>query len=204
MVEDWQQDASAILQTFYAGQEGGTALASLLLGEVSPSGKLPFSVAKNLEDYPYFDKDADEITYDLWHGYSKFDRDGIVPRFGFGHGLSYATFAYEGLIATRTDDQLDVAITVTNTSDIEGDEIVFAFVAPPGLAVERPSKLLKAFTRVSLKAGHSKQVHMSIPLASLGWWHEAAHGFENEAGAHMIYVGPSSDLTSCSRTTLEL
>jgi beta-glucosidase len=197
MVEEWREDASAILQTFYAGQEGGKALASLLLGDISPSGKLPFSVARSLGDYPFFDKEADTITYDLWHGYSKFQREGKTPRYCFGHGLSYASFSYGNPIASVVDDALVVSIDITNTGDMEADEIVHAYVAPPGKVVERPARLLKAFSRVSLKAHERKTVHMTIPLASLGWWNEVTHSFENEVGEHVIWIGPSSDPASC-------
>jgi beta-glucosidase len=99
MVEQWHEGVGAILQTFYSGMEGGTALARLLFGEVSPSGKLPFTVAKSAEDYPFFDKDADSIRYDMWHGYALLDRDGEEPRYAFGHGLSYAAFRYRALKA---------------------------------------------------------------------------------------------------------
>lgn len=204
MVEEWVDDASAILQTFYSGQEGGIALASLLLGEVSPSGKLPFSVARKLEDYPYFDKDADAITYDLWHGYSKIERDGTSPRYRFGHGLSYAAFSYGAVTATVNDDHAHVRVQLTNSGAMEADEIVYAFVSPPGLVVERPARLLKAFTRVSLKPGQSTIASMTIPLASLGWWNEATASFENERGAHVVWVGPSSDPAACRGATIEL
>lgn len=197
MVEEWRGHASAILQTFYSGQEGGKALASLLLGNISPSGKLPFSVARNVNDYPFFDKNAETITYDLWHGYSKLVRDGKDPRYGFGHGLSYTSFLYEnaGVIVEPTG--LIVSVTVTNTGTVDGDEIIQAYVCPPGIATERPAYLLKGFSRLSLKVGQSGTVTMRMPISSLGWWNEAVQGFENEAGKHMIYIGPSSDISLC-------
>jgi beta-glucosidase len=204
MVEEWREDASAILQTFYAGQQGGTALASLLLGEISPSGKLPFSVAKDAGDYPFFDKDADAITYDLWHGYSKFDRDGKKPRYGFGHGLSYTSFGYQDAQASMQDGTIVVSVIVTNLGDIEADEIVHVYLAPPGLAVVRPARLLKAFGRVTLKPGQTKTVTMAVPLSSLGWWNEGRHAFENEAGEHVIWVGPNCDVTRCLGVSINL
>jgi beta-glucosidase len=204
MVEEWREDASAILQTFYSGQEGGTALASLLLGDISPSGKLPFSVARNLADYPFFDKDADSITYDLWHGYSKFIRDGVTPRYGFGHGLSYASFAYSDAKVAVSGGNLLMSVVVTNNGAMEADEVVQAYVAPPGLAIERPNRLLKAFGRLTLKAGESKSMALTAPLSSLGWWNEAKHAFENETGTHMVWIGPSSDATKCFGISIDL
>jgi beta-glucosidase len=196
MAEEWRMDASAILQSFYAGQEGGTALANLLLGIVSPSGKLPFSVARSVEDYPFFDKNADAITYDLWHGYSKLVRDGKAARYAFGHGLSYASFDYANANIHRAGEALIVRVQVTNTGTMEADEVVQIYVGPPGEIVERPAFLLKAFQRVSLKALQSKDVTLSIPIASLGWWNESKHGFETEVGTHYVWVGGSSDVSA--------
>jgi beta-glucosidase len=204
MVEDWREEVNAILQTYYSGQEGGTALASLLLGDISPSGKLPFSVARDLAHYPFFDKDADTVTYDLWHGYTKFERDGAMPRYCFGHGLSYATFAYNNVAVEHVGDRLFASVEVTNASDIEADEIVQAYVSPPGLAVERPARLLKGFKRLSLKAGETKVAKIEIPIASLGWWNETKGAFENESGEHVIWVGPSCDPASCQKVALDL
>ena len=204
MVEEWREQADAILQTFYAGQEGGTALASLLLGTISPSGKLPFSVARSLTDYPFFDKNAEAISYDMWHGYTKMERDSTRPRYCFGYGLSYASFSYDSQQARLEGDTVFVSVNVTNTGDIEADEVVQTYVSPPGLAVERPARLLKAFGRVTLKASETKSITMTIPLASLGWWNETNHAFENEVGRHIVWIGPSSDLQTCVQVSLDL
>lgn len=192
LTEGWRGKVAAILQTFYAGQEGGAALAKLLFGEVSPSGKLPFTVATDPAHYPFFDKDADAITYDLWHGYAKFEREGIAPRYAFGHGLSYARFAYRALKVRRAGDHLQVSVSVTNESDVAADEVVFVFVAPPGQAVERHRKSLRAFGRLSLAPGESKTLRRTIALADLGWWSQAAHAFVLEPGDHRVLAGGSS------------
>jgi hypothetical protein len=93
LVEEWRARASAILQTFYRRHGRRNALARLLFGEVSPSGRLPFTVASDAEHYPFFDRDARAITYDYWHGYAKLLRDGVQPRYAFGHGLTYSSVA---------------------------------------------------------------------------------------------------------------
>jgi beta-glucosidase len=192
LTEGWRERAGAILQTFYNGQEGGTALARLLFGAVSPSGKLPFTVAREAAHYPFFDKDADAITYDLWHGYTKLEREGVAPRYAFGHGLSYARFAYRALKARRAGDHIQVSVAITNEGAVAAEEVGFFFVAPPGKAVERPAKLLKAFGRVRLAPGETQVLRRAIPLADLGWWNEAAHAFTLEPGAHRILAGGSS------------
>ena len=97
MVETWRGQVAAIIQTFYAGMEGGSALARILFGLVNPSARLPFTVARDAADYPFFDRDAETIEYGYWHGYAKFDREALTPRYAFGHGLSYTHFAYRAL-----------------------------------------------------------------------------------------------------------
>jgi beta-glucosidase len=189
MVEEWIDGVGAVMQTFYSGMEGGTALAQILFGDVSPSARLPFTVARRLEDYPFFDKDADAITYGPHHGYTLFEKEGRAPRFGFGHGLSYARFAYRALKARRSGDVVEVQVTVHNDSDRDGDDVVMAFVSPPGRACDRAKRLLKAFTRVSLAAGARKNVMLRISIAELCWWDEATSQWRLEPGAHTIQIG---------------
>lgn len=193
LVERWHDSAGAILQSFYAGMEGGTALARLLFGAVSPSGKLPFTVARDPVHYPFFDRDAASITYDYWHGYHRFDREGFVPRYAFGHGLSYARFAYRALRARVAGDHVDVSIAVRNDGAMTADETVFAFVGCPGVAAERPFKSLQAFARVTLAPGETRIVTMAIPVAALAWRNPATHGWQVEPGRYRLYVGGHPD-----------
>jgi beta-glucosidase len=193
MVEEWHDDANAILQTFYAGMEGGTALARLLFGDVSPSGKLPFTVAKRFDDYPFFDRDAASITYDLWHGYSKLDRDGVVPRYAFGHGLSYGRFAYRALQARVANHAIAASVAVTNTGDCTADEVVQLYIGPPGAVIERQTKLLKAFARLTLQPGETHIVRLSVSLDDLRWRDAATHDWKLEPGTYRVMAGGSSD-----------
>ena len=193
MVEEWHEQAGAILQTFYSGMEGGTALAKLLFGEVSPSGKLPFTVAKSPDDYPFFDKDADAIIYDMWHGYTLLDRDGKAPRYAFGHGLSYAEFGYDALSVKVGADQIQVGVSVTNSGPVTADEVVQAYVSFPGLQAERQPKLLKGFQRVRVEAGATVAVNIAIPLETIKWRDPVAHGWRLEPDDYGVHVGGSSD-----------
>ncbi len=193
MVEEWHDKAGAILQTFYSGIEGGTALARLLFGEISPSGKLPFTVAKSAGDYPDFDKNADSITYDMWHGYSLFDRDSKTPRYAFGHGLSYAEFSYSGLAARVNDDHIACQVTVTNNGQIDADEVVQAYVSFPGVDAERQAKLLKGFKRITVAAGATMTVNIDIGLETLKWRDPATHSWRLEKGEYSVHVGGASD-----------
>jgi beta-glucosidase len=191
MVEAWHEKVGAILQTFYSGMEGGTALADMVFGDISPSGKLPFTVASDARHYPHFDRDATSIHYGMFHGYTLMDRAGTVPRYPFGHGLSYARFAYRGLKARVAGDAILVSVAVRNDGGMGADEVVQAYVSFPG-GVERPKKLLKAFQRISLDPGETRIVDMAIPLESLAWRNPATHGWEIESGMHGIHVGGSS------------
>lgn len=200
LVEGWHDQVGAILQTFYAGMEGGTALARLLFGEVNPSGKLPFTVARDAADYPIFDRDAASIEYDQWHGYSLLDRSGATPRYAFGHGLSYSRFEHGALTARVAGDRIDVSVAVTNTGERAGTEVVQVYVSPPGHEAERAAKLLHAFDRVELAPGETRIVSLAIPLGRLRWRDPATHGWRLETGDYVVRGGPASDQLPLSAT----
>ena len=192
ITEAWRQQVPAILMLWYPGMEGGNALADVLLGKVSPSGKLPCTFVKHEEDLPFFDKDATAITYDLWHGYRKLEREGIEPAFSFGHGLSYTTFVYSNMRLDQAElssgDSLVATVDVTNTGSMAGDEVVQLYVAARGSAVERAAKELKAFGRVSLAPGETKTVRLSVPVVDLAYY-EVRAGWVVEAIEYEVIVG---------------
>ncbi len=193
LVEDWHGSAGAILQTFYSGMAGGTALARLLFGDVSPSGKLPFTVARDPADYPPFDPDAEVADYGYWHGYCLFDRSGAVARYGFGHGLSYVRFDYDGLTARVSGEAVVAQVTVHNIGSRAADEVVQFYVGVPGRVAERPLKSLKGFARVTLQPGESRAVSVRIALADLRWRNPAGHDWQLESGSYRILAGGSTD-----------
>jgi len=193
LVEDWRDRASAILQTFYAGMAGGTALARLLFGDVNPSGRLPFTVARAAADYPFFDRDADTIDYGYWHGYAKFEHDGIKPRYAFGHGLSYTRFHRQALTTRLTPTAIEVAVAVRNDGDVPGDEIVQVYVGFPGSVSPRAAHTLKAFARVHLAAGETRVARLTVPLDQLRYRDPITHGWKLEPGAHRIIVGSTAN-----------
>ena len=166
IMEAWRERAAAILMLWYPGMEGGHALAEALIGRVNPSGRLPCVFPARAEDLPTFDRDATAITYDLWHGYRKMERDGASPAFPFGFGLSYARFDYANLRLTRTEltgsDVLEATVEVTNVSDRPGEEVVQLYVAAIGSKVERAPKELKAFARVALAPGETRAVRLAV------------------------------------------
>ncbi len=201
MVETWHDDVGAILQTFYAGMEGGTALARLLFGDVSPSGRLPFTVMREASDYPAFDIDARAIDYDHWHGYAMADRDGITPRFGFGHGLSYTDFALRGANARVTPHTIEFSVAVTNTGSVAAETSVLAFVSPPG-GIERWSRALQAFSRVRLVPGETKIVRLAIDRAAIWWRDPVAHCWREEAGTYVVNFSTGNGRTATANFSL--
>ncbi len=190
LVESWHDRVGAIMQSFYAGMAGGTALARLLFGDASPSGRLPFTVALSAADYPYFDRNATAIVYDQWHGYAKFARENLPVRYGFGHGLSYVAFTCAGLSVRHDENLIDIKIAVTNSGTMTADAIVFAFVAPPG-AIARWPEALKAFARVTLGAGETRTVCLTIDVDTLRYRDPATHGWALEQGTYTVRVGTS-------------
>lgn len=193
LVHPWISGVGAVLQTFYAGMEGGRALANLLFGKVSPSGRLPFTVARSADHYPWFDREADEIEYGYWHGYSLFDRTGQTPEFVFGHGLSYARFSYRALKARRRRcGGLAVEVSLTNLSDIRAREVAQLYLAPPGKVAERPRKLLRGFQVAELGPRETRTLLFDIPADDLTWYDDGAGAWRTEPGPHGILVGGSS------------
>lgn len=189
---EWLGNAKAVLQTFYAGMEGGTALAKLCFGEVSPSGKLPFTVPESEDELPFFDKNATSIEYGPYHGYTLFDKEGRQPAFAFGFGLSYASFAYRALKARRQGDCIVAQASVRNTGTVPATEVAQLYVGFPGRTVDRPDKLLRGFARVGLRPGETKTVSFRVPLDDLKWWNPETAAWTLEAGTHHVLVGGSS------------
>jgi beta-glucosidase len=176
IMEAWRARVPGILMLWYPGMEGGHALADVLFGRVNPSGRLPCTFPARANDLPQFDREATAITYDLWHGYRKFDRDGAVAAFPFGFGLSYTNFrlANLSLAKTRPDKTgtLEATVDVINTGSVAGDEVVQLYISAKGSKVERAPKELKAFARVSLAPGETKPVRLTVPIAELAYYDE--------------------------------
>ena len=206
----WIDEVAAVLLVWYPGQEDGRAVANLLTGKVNPSGKLPVTLARRLADYPantprqYPGVAPESAPDDTWKeavysegvlvGYRHFDARGIEPLFAFGHGLSYTTFAYgNGSIeANEEGDGWTVSLDVENTGAVGGAEVVQLYVAPPGKAVPRPPKELKAFARVELEPGQKKVVTMALDHQALAYWDTENERWSLEPGEHQVLLGASS------------
>jgi beta-glucosidase len=198
----WVDGIRAIVQAWYPGQEGGTALAQLLFGDFSPSGKLPATFERRFEDsavYRSYAPQADKkIPYSegVFLGYRHFDRVKTKPLFPFGHGLSYTTFKYSGLTVTPAvmpdNGAASVAFDLTNTGKREGAEVAQLYLGDGHAPVPRPVKELKGFAKVSLKPGESKRVQIAIDRRALSYFDETAKQWKAEPGDFEVLVGSSA------------
>jgi beta-glucosidase len=195
--DDWMSKARAIVQPFYPGQEGGTAIANLLLGKINFSAKLPFTVAKAEADYGTFGNDVSSITFDYLHGYRRI----TDPLFFFGFGLSYTSYAYSDLrvlcgTGVSQQGRLIAEVTVTNTGGMAGDEVVQLYIGYPaaGRDPAPPARELKAFKRVHLEPGEAKVVQLMVNARDMTHW--GTNGWEFDPGEHTVYVGPSANPTT--------
>jgi len=221
----------AIVQGWWNGTEGGTALAEVLFGDIAPSGKLPFTFPVKLEDSPAYalgnfpdknvggdlftlmfrpdvlamtpeqrqafidalPKPVSEYTERFYVGYRWFDTKNVKPMYAFGHGLSYVNFQYEPIKASVSGGKVKVSFQLVNEGDMDADEVVQLYVNRIGATVEWPAKELKAFQRVSLKAGERKKVVLEIPLDDLRYWSETQNAWNLEHGKLQLLLGAASD-----------
>jgi len=208
VMEDWYGSAKGIVQTFYPGQEGGNAFAQLLFGEANFSAKLPFTVAKSPDDYPPFQNTVGgDAMVDYFHGYRKLEKDAKTPRFWFGFGMSYTKYTYGDVKVLCTsgigpDGALNVEIPITNAGMMAGDEIVQLYIGYPSTQQRRPTKELKAFTRVTLAPGEMKAVQFSVPARDMAYW--GANGWVVEKGMHNVLIGPSADPATLKTATFTI
>jgi beta-glucosidase len=201
----WADDVDAILLTYYPGQEGGHALADILVGDVTPSGKLTVSWPKRLADNPAF------IHYPGWKdvhygeglfvGYRYYDAKDVDPLFPFGHGLSYTTFAYSGLNLPKeahAGEEIEVTLSVENTGEVPGQEIVQLYIRDIDSTLIRPVKELRGFEKVMLKPGESKTLTFKLNTRSLSYYDPHQQAWVAEAGEFEVLVGSSSrDIRLC-------
>ncbi|TVR74173.1 MAG: glycosyl hydrolase [Marinilabiliales bacterium] len=196
MMEEWRNDIPAILFAWYAGMEGGNALAEVLFGDVNPAARLPFTIPVNENDLPFFDRWVDSITYGYYHGYTLFDKKGYEAAYPFGHGLSYTTFSYGNLEvltpAITCDESLEVSVEVTNTGIRTGDEVVQLYIGFGNSAADRPVKLLRGFRRIELLPGETRRVEFELPASELAMYDPVAREWVIEQMVYEIYAGPSS------------
>ena len=197
--EGWLAHVPALLQTWYPGQEGGTAVAKVLIGSANPEGHLPISFEKRWEDNPTHDNyyaTNGHVTYSegVFVGYRYYTGSSIKPLFPFGYGLSYTTFSFSHLTVSP---QHVVSFDVTNTGSRNGAEVAQVYVGDPSARIKRPTKELKGFRKVRLAPGETKHVTVQLDARAFSYWD---HGWRIDPGQFVIYVGDSSEHTPLSVT----
>ena len=179
--------ADAIILAWYPGEQGGTALADIIFGAVSPAGRLPVTFYSSLNDLPEYDSyNMQGRTYRYFNG---------KVQYPFGYGLSYSTFKYESGAGLKKSyaktDTLKISLLVKNTGTIDADEVVQAYIKYPQ-GERMPLKELKAFKRIHVLAGKEKKVVLSIPVSELKKWDLKKHGWEITKGNYQVFVGSHS------------
>lgn len=175
----------AIVNAWYPGEQGGTAVAEVLFGDYNPGGRLPLTYYKSLDELPAFD------DYDITKGrtYKYFKDDVLYP---FGYGLSYTTFKYSDLQVSDGEEEVTLSFRLKNTGKRTGDEVAQVYVKLPGRDEIMPIKELKGFERVSLKSGESRMVQIKLRKDLLRYWDEAEGKFVYPSGNYNMMVGASS------------
>jgi|CZKL01.1.fsa_nt_gi beta-glucosidase len=222
----WLDKVSALLHTFYPGQEGGTAIAEVLFGRQNPEGKLPVSFDRTWEDspsakyyypikggdtklhvvendHPPVDLTIGHVKYDdrLMVGYRYWTTFGQHPLFPFGFGLSYTTFTISNLKVPPTaasGSTVNVDFDVTNAGRMVGSEVAQVYVSDPSAKAKRPERELKGFEKVRLEPGQTKHVSLSLDARAFSYWDEPAHKWTIDPGKFVIRVGDSSENTPLS------
>ena len=204
----WLDKVPAILEAWYPGEEDGHAVAAVLFGDVNPSGKLPITFPRGLEDVPAKTPEqypgvhgTEQYSEGIFVGYRHYDAQKIEPLFPFGYGLSYTTFGYKNLAVApqnipANDDAKQfvvVDLDVANTGSRSGEEIVELYVGFPSTAeIPQPPAQLKGFAKVALKPGQTRHVQLKLDARSFAYWDTNAHGWKVMPGIYRIMAGPSS------------
>jgi beta-glucosidase len=202
----WLDRVPSLLETWYGGQDGGRALAEILLGEVNPSGHLPTSFERRAEDNPTFanyypEPGTKRVVYKegIFVGYRGYEHNHVKPLFPFGYGLSYTTFKFANLAvnpkSAGANPQVNVTFDVTNTGSRQGAEVAQVYFSEDHPKIDRPERELKGFARVSLEPGETKHVSVALDARSFAYWSLEARKWTIDPGKFTIHVGDSVEDT---------
>lgn len=201
---DWGDKVKAIVMAWYSGQEGGRAVAEILTGVISPSGKLPISIEHRWEDNPvsksyyenmkFVEYKRTQYSEGIFMGYRGYDKSGIKPLYPFGYGLSYTTFAYDNLMVEKNGvNRVKVTFDISNTGKMDAAEVAQVYVHDVKSSVPRPYKELKGYEKVFLKKGETKRVTIELEDDAFSYYDMDKQRFVVEKGDFEILVGTSSE-----------
>lgn len=200
-MQSWEPQLKGLLWAWYAGQEGGRAVADIIFGNVNPSGKLPMTFEKKWADNPafnsYHDHDGDKhvaYTEGVFIGYRGYDKNKTEVQYPFGHGLSYTTFKLSGMKVSeqQPDGSVTISCKLTNTGRRGGAQVIQAYVGKENGTVERPAKELKQYKKIYLEPNESATVNITIPRSAFTYYNTDKNDFDIEPGMHNIALGFSS------------
>ena len=204
VIKDWIDCADAVVMSFYSGLEGGNALADILSGDVTPGGKLPFTIAEREEDYPSFlhiGAENKDIVYGYYHGYTLFDRKGISAHFPFGFGLSYTEFELGDVSCSKDEKVIKVSGCLTNKGEKDGDEVIQIYVGSENKDKDRPVKVLKGFRRVSVPKGETVSFSADVEIDDIRFYCPETGEWELDE-KYSVYIGCNSrDITKVAQIT---
>jgi beta-glucosidase len=192
VTERWRGAIPGIVVAWYAGMEGGHAIADVLLGRVNPSGRLPCAFPVDAADLVPFDRDAHHVEYGLWHGQQHLDRVGRPAAFPLGWGLSFTRFKYGAPTATVAGEHVDVEVDLSNVGSRDGAEVVQCYAEAPDSAVERAPRWLVGFAKVPVAAGATVRAKIRVPVDHLAYWDEGRDDFVVEAIRYDLVVAPDA------------
>jgi beta-glucosidase len=209
----WLSKVPSFLMTYYPGQEGGTAIAEVLLGKQNPEGKLPVTFDKDWKENPsyayyYAKKEADGIPHmkyadKLMVGYRYWTTTGKHALYPFGYGLSYTTFSFAHLELAKSEkpgSYFAVSFDVTNTGSVAGADVAQLYVSEPGAKVLRPERELEGFAKVRLAPGETKHVTLDLDRRAFAYWDEATRDWKVDTQDFVLHVGDSSESTPLETT----
>ena len=201
VVMPWLGECKALLETFFAGQGMGRAVAEILFGKRNPCGKLTVTVPNTLEETPaWLNYPGENLRHHygegLFVGYRYYDKRCLTPQFPFGFGLSYTQFAYANLSLSSAragaDDTLTVSFDVSNVGDCDGKEVVQLYVSAPEGELIREVRALKGFDKIALAAGETRRISLQLPIAELACYHPGLADWVITPGVWQVHVGGSS------------
>jgi beta-glucosidase len=205
----WLEHVPVLLETWYGGQEGGRALAEILLGEVNPGGHLPATFERRAEDNPTFanyypEPGTKRVVYKegIFVGYRGYEHNHVKPLFPFGYGLSYTTFKFANLAVSPesagANPQVTVTFDVTNSGSRKGAEVAQVYVSDDHSKIERPERELKGFERVPLAPGETKHVSVMLDARAFAYWSPDTKKWTIDPGKFTVRVGDSVESTPLS------
>ena len=202
----WIDNADAVIQTWFAGQEFGNALVDIVTGEINPSGRLPTTFPKNITDTPAYDcypGEDQQMNYEekLLVGYRWYDKKGNDPLFSFGHGLSYTQFEYSNLaIKMHDSNEVSCIFTIENIGDVNGAEVAQCYVAFENLDSDEPIKTLQGFAKETIAAGDKKTVEIKLTQRNFSYWDVESKCWKIRQGSYQILIGSSARLIHLTKT----